>query len=701
MAPLTFVDTYNMGVFLSKSDASAGFDQIVDFLNGHVIQYALMVNPTIYVSCIKQLWATVSIKKANDDLHLDDVDGVECLPNKEIFTELALQRGLRGTNLVVQWHLLLSALQQYISSALTQKVFANMRRVSKGFSGVETLLFATVLVQPQPPATEEEDEEEEEVNATKPTVFDDEEVTMTMAQTLIKMKAKKARLLDEQMPKRLHDEEPAKDEEPTKKRVAEETLLHESFKKLKAVEVSGSHSTQDTLTVNPKEMSKEDVKNMLEIVPVSEFKVEALQVKEDLDALWRLVKKKFSITVPTVDKKKALWVELKRLFKPDTDDVIWKLQRFFIFSRLKQGLNIVVLPFKDRKGKPKFRKRNQGKARRKNKNWMEEISHVLWEHRTMIKSSNGDTSFLLTYGTEAVIPAEIGMPTIRTAKVDMPGDLIYCSDDASHSEEGGKLSHKWEAPYEVTEALGKGTYKLRDRDGKTAKVDMVQNDEALEINLDLLEERRERTTIREGKSKAKIGKYYNSKVRGISFKPGDLIYCSNDASHSEEGGKLSHKWEAPYEVTEALGKGTYKLRDRDGKESILERAKHKRDKDRRMNDRMMQSKERKDNSSTALDAGLVVTESNETESESYVLSNRSGNDTHTDDADISFVNDKQPMAKVQLSAEHNILANEQHYSEQSESVYDTYLLEKVDRNTTPESTDLSHRGREIEQNADD
>nr|GEX79070.1 hypothetical protein [Tanacetum cinerariifolium] len=76
---------------------------------------------------------------------------------------------------------------------------------------------------------------------------------------------------------------PDKDEEPTKKRVAEETLLQESFKKLRAeVEVSGFESTQDTPTDNPKEMSKEDVKNMLQIVPVSEFKVEALQVKYPL-----------------------------------------------------------------------------------------------------------------------------------------------------------------------------------------------------------------------------------------------------------------------------------------------------------------------------------------------------------------------------------------------------------------------------------
>nr|GEV59399.1 hypothetical protein [Tanacetum cinerariifolium] len=70
--------------------------------------------------------------------------------------------------------------------------------------------------------------------------------------------------------------------EPTKKRVDEETLLQNSFKKLKAIEVSGSESTQETSTDDPKEISKKDVKNMLEIIPVTEFKVEALQVKYPL-----------------------------------------------------------------------------------------------------------------------------------------------------------------------------------------------------------------------------------------------------------------------------------------------------------------------------------------------------------------------------------------------------------------------------------
>ncbi|GJR46637.1 reverse transcriptase domain-containing protein [Tanacetum coccineum] len=50
--------------------------------------------------------------------------------------------------------------------------------------------------------------------------------------------------------------------------------------------------------------------------------------------------------------------------------------------------------------------------------WAEEVLNVLWAHRTMKKTSNGETPFSLTYGTEAVILAEIGMPTHRTSKLN-------------------------------------------------------------------------------------------------------------------------------------------------------------------------------------------------------------------------------------------------------------------------------------------
>nr|GEU41218.1 reverse transcriptase domain-containing protein [Tanacetum cinerariifolium] len=97
----------------------------------------------------------------------------------------------------------------------------------------------------------------------------------------------------------------------------------------------------------------------------------------------------------------------------------------------------------------------------------------------------------------------------------------------------------------------------------TAAVDVVSNDEELRLNLDLLEERRERAAICEAKAKSKMKKYYNARVRGISFSLGDIVYCSNDASHAVVGGKLGPKWEGPYEVTEALEDGAYKLRSMD------------------------------------------------------------------------------------------------------------------------------------------
>ncbi|GJU05708.1 reverse transcriptase domain-containing protein [Tanacetum coccineum] len=56
---------------------------------------------------------------------------------------------------------------------------------------------------------------------------------------------------------------------------------------------------------------------------------------------------------------------------------------------------------------------------KESKEWIRELSHVLMRHSHMIKSSNRETPFSLTYGTKAVIPAEIGMPTLPTAEVDL------------------------------------------------------------------------------------------------------------------------------------------------------------------------------------------------------------------------------------------------------------------------------------------
>ncbi|GJV85088.1 hypothetical protein Tco_1524986 [Tanacetum coccineum] len=50
--------------------------------------------------------------------------------------------------------------------------------------------------------------------------------------------------------------------------------------------------------------------------------------KDDLVKLWSLVHERFNSIEPTEDKERELWVELKRLFEPDDNDTLWKLQRY-------------------------------------------------------------------------------------------------------------------------------------------------------------------------------------------------------------------------------------------------------------------------------------------------------------------------------------------------------------------------------------
>nr|GEW10894.1 hypothetical protein [Tanacetum cinerariifolium] len=57
------------------------------------------------------------------------------------------------------------------------------------------------------------------------------------------------------------------------------------------------------------EVSQEDLKEMMQLVPVEE--------------LWTLVKETLSIRQATSDKEKELWVELKRLFETDFKDQLW------------------------------------------------------------------------------------------------------------------------------------------------------------------------------------------------------------------------------------------------------------------------------------------------------------------------------------------------------------------------------------------
>ncbi|GKB49611.1 reverse transcriptase domain-containing protein [Tanacetum coccineum] len=138
--------------------------------------------------------------------------------------------------------------------------------------------------------------------------------------------------------------------------------------------------------------------------------------------------------------------------------------------------------------------------------WVDKLPNILWAHRTMLKTSNGETPFSLIYRSEAVIPAEIGIPTYRTIQ--------------------------WNE---------------------------AQNEEEMRLNLDLVQERRETAMIREAKYKKKVEQYYNKRVCPMSFKVGDFVYRRNEASRVENQGKLGPNWEGSYRVVEAYENGSYKL----------------------------------------------------------------------------------------------------------------------------------------------
>ncbi|XP_075106918.1 uncharacterized protein LOC142179924 [Nicotiana tabacum] len=146
-------------------------------------------------------------------------------------------------------------------------------------------------------------------------------------------------------------------------------------------------------------------------------------------------------------------------------------------------------------------------------NWPEELPGVLWAYRTTSKIATGETPFSLVYGSEALIPVEIGEPSTRFALA---------------TEES--------------------------------------NNEELRTNLDLLEQRREAVLIRMEAQKQIIERYYNRKAHLRYFKIGDFVLKKVFQSTKTTGaGKLNPNWEGPYKIQGIAGKGAYELETMDGK----------------------------------------------------------------------------------------------------------------------------------------
>nr|GFA42432.1 hypothetical protein [Tanacetum cinerariifolium] len=101
-----FVDTHNVVAIIEKSDAAEGFEQIIDFLSGSYIYYALIVNPHIYISCIKQFWNPASVKRSGDVTRLQAlVDKKKIVISEAFFSS--------------QWKFLIHTILQSLSAKRT------------------------------------------------------------------------------------------------------------------------------------------------------------------------------------------------------------------------------------------------------------------------------------------------------------------------------------------------------------------------------------------------------------------------------------------------------------------------------------------------------------------------------------------------------------------------------------------------------
>ncbi|GJU93313.1 hypothetical protein Tco_1318069 [Tanacetum coccineum] len=182
-----------MVAFMEISTGSAGFHQIIYFINRSHICYALTKKPEVCVSFIKQFWRSAeTLTDGNGDvkinatidghslsitesslrrhLKLDDQDGITSFPTTEIFAQLALMGYVTDSDNLkedclgavfdvprfisnyvdMQRHKLQQHTRFYSVPSLTMKVFSNMKRSTKGFSGQEVALFTTMLDDTEP-----------------------------------------------------------------------------------------------------------------------------------------------------------------------------------------------------------------------------------------------------------------------------------------------------------------------------------------------------------------------------------------------------------------------------------------------------------------------------------------------------------------------------------------------------------------------
>ena len=144
--------------------------------------------------------------------------------------------------------------------------------------------------------------------------------------------------------------------------------------------------------------------------------------------------------------------------------------------------------------------------------WPDELPSVLWVYRTTARTPIGETPFRLAYRSEAVIPAEVRLTSFRMESYDEN-----------------------------------------------------KNEDAMRLQLDLVDEVRMTAKQRMAWYQNLVAKHYNSNVRRRDFQVGDLVLRKvTGATRDPSQGKLGLNWEGPYRIASWQRRGTYHLEILDG-----------------------------------------------------------------------------------------------------------------------------------------
>jgi hypothetical protein len=137
--------------------------------------------------------------------------------------------------------------------------------------------------------------------------------------------------------------------------------------------------------------------------------------------------------------------------------------------------------------------------------WVDDLTSMLWSLRTMPNAATQETPFFLVHGAEAVLPV--------------------------------KITH--EAP-------------------RIAAYDKTTSTEALQDDVDALDEARDVALARATQYQQSLWNYHSSRVHLGSFVVRDLVLRLKRDGH----GKLESTWVGPYIITEVIPGGACRLQDK-------------------------------------------------------------------------------------------------------------------------------------------